>query len=49
MSKMPKINYDRTTKSWFNSHISQQTTVCRCEKCGLFYKSSLGHKCKKGV
>lgn len=49
MSKMPKINYDRTTKAWLNSHICQQTTVCRCEECGLFYKPSLGHKCKKGV
>ena len=38
--------YDRATKAWFNSHICQQTTVCRCEKCGLFYKPSLGHKCK---
>lgn len=38
--------YDRATKAWFSSHICQQTTVCRCEKCGLFYKPSLGHKCK---
>ena len=47
MSKMPKINYDRATNTWFNNHISQQTTVCKCEECGLFYKPSLGHKCKK--
>ena len=43
------VKYDRATKAWFNSHIGQQTTVCKCEKCGLFYKPILGHKCKKGV
>ena len=43
----PKINYDKTTKDWLNKHIGYQTTVCMCQKCGLFYKASLGHKCKK--
>lgn len=43
---MMRIKYDKATKAWFNSHICQQTTVCKCEKCGLFYKPSLGHKCK---
>ena len=41
------VKYDRATKAWLNSHIGQQTTVCKCEKCGLFYKPILGHKCKK--
>lgn len=41
-----RLKYDKATKTWFNSHIGQQTTVCRCEKCGLFYKPSLEHKCK---
>lgn len=40
------VKYDRATKAWFSSHIGQQTTVCKCEKCGLFFKPSLGHKCK---
>lgn len=40
------VKYDRATKAWFDSHIWKQTTVCQCEKCGLFYKPSLGHKCK---
>lgn len=35
--------YDKETTEWFRSHIVQQTTLCRCEKCGLYYKSSLGH------
>lgn len=44
---MSKILYDNATKKWFGNHIGRETTVCRCEKCGLFYKPSLGHKCKK--
>ena len=40
------VKFDRATKAWFDSHIGQQTTVCHCEKCGLFYKPILGHKCK---
>ena len=41
-----KVKYDRATKKWFSSHAGQQTTVCKCEKCGLFYKPSLWHNCK---
>ena len=41
------IKYDNETKKWFEKRIGQQTTVCRCNECGLFYKHSLGHKCKK--
>ena len=40
------VKYDRATKAWFGRHIVQQTTICKCEKCGLFFKPSLGHKCK---
>lgn len=47
MNKMPKINYDTATKKWFARHIGKQTTVIMCDKCGLFYKPSLGHKCKE--
>lgn len=43
----PKLNYDKATKDWLNKHIGYQTTVCMCENCGLFYKPSLGHKCKQ--
>lgn len=39
--------YDTETQKWFNGHTFNQTTVCKCEKCGLFYKPSLGHKCNK--
>ena len=41
-----KILYDNATKKWFRNHIGHETTVCKCEKCGLFYKSNLGHKRK---
>lgn len=41
------IKYDSSTNKWFKNHIGYQTTVCKCEKCKLFYKPSLGHKCKE--
>lgn len=41
------MKYDKETKKWFSNHVGQQTTVCKCEKCGMFYKPSLGHKCSK--
>lgn len=45
-----KVNFDEETQKWFNKQqcngITTQTTVELCDKCGLFYKPSLGHKCK---
>ena len=32
---MSKILYDNATKKWFRNHIGHETTVCKCEKCGL--------------
>ncbi len=40
------IRYDTSTAEWFLSRGDVQTTVCRCDTCGLYYKPSLGHKCK---
>ena len=40
------MKYDKKTEKWFKKHPGTHTTVCRCDKCGLFYKPSLGHKCK---
>lgn len=45
---MKRVRFDAATKEWFRNRIGVQTTVCKCEKCGLHYKPSLGHKCKKG-
>ena len=45
--KNEKIKYDEQTKKWFAKNFFNQTTVMKCEKCGLFFKPSLGHKCKK--
>lgn len=42
-----KSKYDKRTQLWFDFHPFAQTTVMRCEWCGLFYKPSLGHTCKK--
>lgn len=41
------IKYDNATKKWFDAHPCSETTVAKCEDCGLFYKPILGHKCKK--
>lgn len=41
------VEYDSVTKKWFNAHPCSETTVTRCNDCGLFYKPMLGHKCKK--
>ena len=41
-----KIQYDSTTAEWFKRHPGARTTVAPCEKCGLWYKPDLGHKCE---
>lgn len=40
------IHCDPVTAAWCKEHPLVHTTLVRCEKCGLFYKDSLGHKCK---
>ncbi len=43
-----KVKLDPATKAWFRTQPPWMvTTLVECEKCGLFYKASLGHKCKK--
>lgn len=38
--------FDKATKEWFEKHPDAETTIMECDKCGLSYKPSLGHKCK---
>ena len=45
MSK--KRIFDEATEKWFREHPFAQTTVMTCGLCGLRYKPSLGHKCRK--
>lgn len=45
--KLEVVQFDAETREWFRDHLSVQTTVAPCEGCGLWYKPSLGHKCKK--
>lgn len=45
--KGERVIFDAETRKWFQNHIGAQTTVMCCEKCGLWYKPILGHKCKK--
>ena len=45
-----KVEFDSATREWFERHPGAQTTVAKCERCGLYFKPSLGHKikdCKK--
>ena len=44
---MQKVKYDNATKKWLEKHIGANTTVCRCDYCGLYYKPMLGHECKE--
>jgi hypothetical protein len=44
--KQEVARFDDATRKWFVKHIGAQTTVTQCEKCGLWYKPILGHKCK---
>lgn len=41
-----KIICDKATKEWFKHHPNARTTVAQCEKCGLWFKPSLGHECE---
>ena len=46
----PCIRFDARTAKWFRERYERlrtEITVVRCEVCGLYYKPSLGHKCKK--
>lgn len=42
-----RIRYDTETRKWFERNWDRETTVMRCECCGLYYKPALGHKCKQ--
>lgn len=41
------IRCDSRTNKWFREHVFDETTLVKCEDCGLYYKPSIGHKCKK--
>ena len=45
-----KAQFDARTRKWMDDHPygTYQVTVMRCDECGLYYKPSLGHMCKKG-
>ena len=46
MKTPDQIQYDRATQEWFDRHPDALTTIRRCEKCGLYYKTGIGHKCE---
>lgn len=50
--KQERIDYDAATRAWFDKfpiyeRVYVETTVMRCEICGLYYKPGLSHKCRK--
>lgn len=45
--KCDEIRFDRETGRWFKKHPDVASTVVCCKDCGLYYKPSLGHKCKE--
>lgn len=42
--KSERVKFDPETRKWFAQHLDAQTTVMKCERCGLYFKPSLGHK-----
>lgn len=40
------VKFDKATEKWFREHPLIQSTITQCDKCGLFFKPSLGHTCK---
>lgn len=41
-----EIECDKATNEWFEYHPGARITIVRCEKCGLYFKPSLGHECE---
>ena len=40
------VKFDRATQGWFDQHPDALTTIRRCKKCGLYYKTGIVHKCE---
>lgn len=41
--KQERVVFDPETRAWFKKNLAAQTTVMQCERCGMWYKPSLGH------
>jgi DNA-binding XRE family transcriptional regulator len=46
LAMIQTLIYDEVTADWFKKHPLAESTVCQCPDCKLWYKGSLGHKCK---
>ena len=49
VKKLKRTECDAATAAWIDQHPGVATTLGKCVYCGLYYKTSLGHKCKKGA
>lgn len=47
MKTPDQLKFDRATQRWFDLNPDAVTTVRRCDKCGLWYKTGIRHKCKE--
>ena len=43
------LGFDDETDRWFAERPWIESTVCRCPNCSLYYRPTLGHKCKNEV
>ena len=46
VKKLERVDCDPQTAEWIDQHVGVQTTLDKCKNCGLYYKPTLGHKCK---
>lgn len=44
---LARVAYDSSATAWFKRNPLAETTVVKCAACGLAYRPSLGHKCKR--
>jgi hypothetical protein len=49
MKTPDKIKFDRDTQRWFDLNPDAVTTIRRCDKCGLWYKTGIRHKCDENT
>ena len=45
MKKPDQIKFDLATQRWFALNPDAVTTIRYCDKCGLWYKTGIRHKC----
>lgn len=47
VKRLKRTDCDPNTAAWIDQHVGESTTLFKCKRCGIYYKPSLGHNCKK--